>query len=66
MLDASETARSALTTVVGSRTTNMLQGELQGALGNLRTICGMVSPLVLGQIYAWSEGSSLNIPCLCY
>ena len=53
MLDASETARSALTTVIGSRTTNMLQGELQGALGNLRTICGMVSPLVLGQIYAW-------------
>ena len=28
-------------------------GELQGALGNLRTIVGVVSPVMLGQLYAW-------------
>ena len=42
----------------------MAQGELQGALSNLQTVCRIVAPLVWPNIFAW--GSKVGRPQLLY
>jgi hypothetical protein len=42
----------------------MPMGELQGALGNMRTVCGIAAPAVWGRVYAL--GVARGRPALFY
>merc|ERR550514_1415948 len=42
----------------------MAQGELQGCISNLQTVCRIVAPLLWSNLYSW--GSSHGLPSVCF
>ena len=43
----------------------MAQGELQGALSNLQTICRIIAPLLWSNLYAMGGGNWLYFGAAC-
>ena len=41
-----------------------MQGELSGAIGNLKTVCGIISPLLWAEVYAFA--SRIGRPSLLF
>jgi len=61
-------AQPALQSLISREVTPDRQGELQGALMSLMSLMGVINPLIMTRIFAWSSGpgSLIHVPGLIY